>query len=609
MQKIYHWQRLFVAGSLLFAWVSAAQAATYTVTSWEDAGAGTLREAIASANASIGVPDTISFAISNSITVFSTLSVSDPVILEGGGTTLGALNQNITILYLTSQSGGSLVRDLVVVSGGIGLRVDSGGNTIMACRFGTDWADAANRGNTTGARVNGSLNIIGGSAAVQGNVFSGNHWNGMEITGQYNWIAGNLVGLNAAGDAALPNGSYGLVINGGYNVLGGLAPGERNFLSGNGNQGLTLNGGSCRVLGNYFSFNRAGNAVILNGNNTDVLAYGPDCWYEGNYFAIRLFLLNTGANANTVVANTVGLFPDGSGICGTAAGGVTLYGGPSHNSIGLPGGNGNLFAGSSDMGVYLYGAATVSNAVRGNTIVVTGGLPIGIINGAQNGQLPPAITLAAPGGPIAGTADPGENIELFLAEGGGVNDGTVQYLGAATADGSGNWQITSVPAATLGQYLCATATDSQNNTSELSSKVLVQPATPTPTASLTPTITPTRTITITATISPTHTITPTATPTPTSALAGLDLAGKAALAYPNPGKNQITFAVQLTQAAVVRIKLFNLSGERVGQISASLESGTQTLVWDCRDAAPGIYLARISLDGQEKATLKVAVVK
>ena len=414
-----------------------------------------------------------------------------------------------------------------------------------------------------------------------------------------------------------------------------------------------------------------------------MLCYGGHNRYENNYFSRRMFFLNAGAAGNTIVANVVGMFPDGSGFSGSAIDGIYLGNGANGNFVGLPGGNGNLFADTSRACFEISGAGTVHNGFYGNTIVAAGGLPISLLGGANEGQLPPLIHQALPGGPIAGSADPGEYVEVFLAEGGGVNDGTVQYLGAATAGGTGDWSLVSA-SVVLGQYVCATATDADNNTSELSAKALVAVPTATPTATITPTITPTatptgtstitpsRTITptitltatptvtptitstetptatitmtwtvtttpsttptatSTATITPTFTITSTATPsatatpsstptpvatatptaTPTSSLAQVVLGGKFMLAYPNPARERVTFVFHLDAAAEVELVLYNPAGERVARITGDLTAGRgRTLVWNCRDAAPGLYLVRVLKDGGLVETQKIALVK
>lgn len=67
--------------------IGHASAATYTVTSNANAGAGTLRQAITDANASVGVTDTIEFAIGTgqqSIAPTAVLpTISDPLIIDG----------------------------------------------------------------------------------------------------------------------------------------------------------------------------------------------------------------------------------------------------------------------------------------------------------------------------------------------------------------------------------------------------------------------------------------------------------------------------------------------------------------------------------------------
>jgi hypothetical protein len=127
------------------------------------------------------------------------------------------------------------------------------------------------------------------------------------------------------------------------------------------------------------------------------------------------------------------------------------------------------------------------------------------------------------------------------------------------------------------------------------------PASPTPTRTATP-------IVSTATITPTATIPFTLTPTTTSALAGLDLKGKTALAFPNPASDQVRFLVRLSEPAEVKIILRNVSGRLVAQLRENLPAGQgQALIWDCRQTAPGIYLAQVWVDGRLKESQKIAV--
>ncbi len=116
----------------------------------------------------------------------------------------------------------------------------------------------------------------------------------------------------------------------------------------------------------------------------------------------------------------------------------------------------------------------------------------------------------------------------------------------------------------------------------------------------TPTVT--LTVTPTATVSPTITVLPTLTPTPIQPTGPQRVS-----ASPNPGREQILFALPSDQGEAVTIRIYTLSGERAYQLTRA--AGSQaSLVWNCRTAAPGVYLVRIERTGYPKETLKVAVV-
>lgn len=81
------------------------------------------------------------------------------------------------------------------------------------------------------------------------------------------------------------------------------------------------------------------------------------------------------------------------------------------------------------------------------------------------------------------------------------------------------------------------------------------------------------------------------------------------LAYPNPARDRLTFVFHLDAAAKVEIHVYNLAGEQVAALSGDFPAGPgQSLVWNLADVAPGVYVARMAVDGSEKATLKVAVI-
>lgn len=82
------------------------------------------------------------------------------------------------------------------------------------------------------------------------------------------------------------------------------------------------------------------------------------------------------------------------------------------------------------------------------------------------------------------------------------------------------------------------------------------------------------------------------------------------LAYPNPAVDQMQFLIHLETAAEVHLDIYNLTGERIAQITRALPAGRgQVLDWDCGSIAPGIYLVRVLADGNELGIQKIAVVE
>ncbi len=578
-------------------------AAVMLVTSAADTGNNTLRAAVAASNTTTG-QDTIAFAQGTSITVHTPLLVSDPVVVEGAGTTVGSTGDGgaCELFIMQAGSDGSLLRALALVSGVTGARLESDGNSLLGCALGTDWSGAAGRGNTRGAVVTGNGNRLGGTTAGARNVFSGNHAAGLEITGSFNLVLGNYLGLNPAGTAALAN-ENGLVTGlGANNWIGNATAAGRNIISGNRREGLTLDGSRQQVLGNYFGFTAAGSAVVPNGNNASIFIYGNGNWLAANQLANRMFFFGNGSTGNTATANRFGILPVG-GFSGSCLQGVFLGGDAAGNWIGLPGGQGNLIADTTGSGIYADGTTVVRNGFYGNTIVACGDYPIRLLNSANGTHVAPTVQTAVAGGYISGLAVANDYVEVFVAEGNGAQDGTTRYVGSATATG-GAWTVPGdgVPP---GAYVCAIGTDAQNNSSVLSAKVAV--ITPTPTPS--PTISPTSTVSPTHTPAPTQTASPsvTATCTPPGLPAGLSVL---LLTYPNPARETVRFVLEMGSEAEVRVSVYNLHGERVAAVSQRVPAGRdQAVSWDCRNAAPGLYLARIRVNGREIAAAKVAVIR
>lgn len=109
--------------------------------------------------------------------------------------------------------------------------------------------------------------------------------------------------------------------------------------------------------------------------------------------------------------------------------------------------------------------------------------------------------------------------------------------------------------------------------------------------------------TATPTLPTTATITPSATPR----ISGTSSPNRVS-AYPNPGRSQITFASPHDQGEAWEISLYNTAGECVARLRRPADA-PGPLVWSCAQAAPGIYLARVSRQGQPTEKFKLAVTR
>jgi VCBS repeat-containing protein len=269
------------------AMVLSTVAATFTVTNLNDSGAGSLRTAIASANANPG-PDTITFAVAGTINILSQLpALSD----SSGGTTIDGttapgyaaapvvvLNGSGTASFVSGlqiTSANNTVRALQISSfGGWGIDIcctNASGNVGVGNYIGTDGTVAL------GNRVFGNNNRIGTDGdgmndLAERNIISGNVGDGISIGGNGHTVAGNYIGTDVTGATALRNGGGGIFLGGANHRIGTNGDGvsdvaECNVISGNGSNGVTLGGDGGHILsGNYIGINAAGTAALGNAN-------------------------------------------------------------------------------------------------------------------------------------------------------------------------------------------------------------------------------------------------------------------------------------------------------------------------------------------------------
>jgi titin len=437
----------------------------------------------------------------------------------------------------TNGNGTSDVLERNVISGndGWGISIEGSGvsidQTVIAGNYiGTNAAgDAAIPNTEGGVEVSswGTNTLIGTDGdgiadGVEGNVISGNGGPGVLLTSSTSSgtvIAGNYIGIDAAGDAALPN-LYGVQIQYGStnNLIGTDADGtsdelERNVISGNDSNGILFSGDSDQnvVAGNYIGTDAAGNAALPNNKGIRIVQcsnnrIGGTLAAErnvisGNQSAGVVF---DSASANLVQGNYIGTGDSGSGNLGNEGPGVSLIEGSFDNTIGgTTSGAANRITFNGTDGIIL-GDDCYGNNLRGNAIFANGDLGIDLYpgnsvtpndlgdgdGGANNLQNYPVLSSVTSNGgqtAIQGTLNSSGNTTYNLdfyanssCDPSGYGEGEL-YLGSdtVTTDGSGNASFTatlpgSVPAGTC---VTATATDPGGNTSEFSACVGVEGST------------------------------------------------------------------------------------------------------------------------------------
>ena len=423
------------AGLASLAIAGPASAATFTVNFAADAsdptingtcdvggGACTLRAAIQEANANVGPTDLINFAIPgagpHTLGLTSELPlITQPVTINGYSQPGAAPN--------TARIGTNADLRIVLDGSGLveanGFGVQGGGTTIRGL-------DIRGFNEDTPALFDGGGIVFFNLAANTGNR-----------------VTGNFIGTNVAGTAAVRNESGGvLAFNAARVTVGGNSPAERNLISGNGRDGVSL------------------------------------------------------SSENDVEGNLIGVAADGASPLGNGQSGVEISG--SDNTVG--GAVPNVIANNGLDGITLFTGA--GNRFTRNSIFDNGGLGIDLDNEiANNGVTPndpgdadtgdnnlqnyPELQKATNGsgattvqGSLSST--PGQSFEVHFyaspaADPSGFGEGR-SFLGeisVSDSDGDGAIPLTFVssPALSAGQRVTATATSAGGDTSEFSNAVTV----------------------------------------------------------------------------------------------------------------------------------------
>ena len=304
--------------------------------------------------------------------------------------------------------GGTAPSDRNIISAGAtnslsyGIWVTGSGtndNLIEGDYIGTDASGNKSLGNNQGISFYqaGTGNTVGGRVAGAGNVISGSVNTGLITSGNTPGllVEGNFIGTNAAGTAALPNGTEdannpgsdlapGLTVGTAGNTIGGTTPGSGNLISGNINDGIdildydfgTYPGGVDNLVeGNLIGTDVTGTKALPNRNEGIGLSQGAQSNTIGGTQAGAGnvisgndswgIYLDQSSGHNLIQGNFVGTNAQGTGA-------LTNYRGvevdsPANTIGGTAAGAGNVISGNTWGGINI-GASSFDNLIQGNLI-------------------------------------------------------------------------------------------------------------------------------------------------------------------------------------------------------------------------------------------------
>jgi hypothetical protein len=406
-------------------------ASTFTVTTTNDTGAGSLRKAITDANASPGL-DYITFNVGppgSPITILPKSAlpiITSPVVIDGttepgysGSPLVEIRGDNIFVatsgLVVWSTAAGSTIRGIgVSFFPGNGMEIYANSTVVEGCWIGFGINNWELGNSYHGILIEDASSCrIGDSTGLTRNVISCNGRFGILVFGQanINVIQGNYIGLNPSGTLAPGNRWDGIRLNfssaegaGASNTLvGGSTPGARNIISGNDSAGVGLYGAPVtnnRIIGNYIGTNPAGTQAMPNsigvwfqnfsgqitGTSIHNIIGGATIAERNVISGNRMYGIGfvggpSGGTDNMIVGNVVGLDATGLVPLGNGADGISFrlpYGGViSRTQIGgTTSDSANIISANHGAGVSLTGSGVTRIRIVGNSIHGNDGLGI-----------------------------------------------------------------------------------------------------------------------------------------------------------------------------------------------------------------------------------------
>lgn len=349
---------LLLATGLLLA--PTVMAATYQVSTNTDSGAGSLRDAIAQANASVGVADTITFAanVTGTITLTSgNLQVTDPLAIQGPGAAV--LTVSGAGIAVNAVSMGGSATTMTSSRGGVFSFEGPYSENSPSLQGGAMSTMAA-----TASSISG-LTISGGHAYSGGGI----HADDVDLAVDHCVVTGNSA--NYYGGGIWAEGDYSLTVldsvisnntaevGGGLGTNGSVLAIERSTIEGNSATGTGDYGGGGIYIHNDNDHALTLDASTVSGNSSGTNGGG-------------IFIRHSGATISnsTIAGNTAALF---------SGGGIYTFSDPSYYAITISNstvtGNSAPLGGGVSVNSYgyygSYGSVSSSNSVIAGNLATT----------------------------------------------------------------------------------------------------------------------------------------------------------------------------------------------------------------------------------------------
>ncbi len=387
----------------------------------------------------------------NGVDIRGTNTVSNAVIgnylgLDAtGANAIGNTFNGVSVAFEANST--QVINNVSSSNGDIGIIVYFANNAVVQGNYvGLNAAGTVGRGNlgNAGILVGGAQNTLVGTNGdgvndlAERNTVSANSQEGIQLeqNSTNTTVAGNYIGTNATGTAAIGNGFAGILLWAGANNnrIGTNGDGnsdalERNLISGNSGSGIQIEGSGTnnnRIAGNYIGTNAAGTASIPNAGvgvymagtasgtriGTDGNGVADDA--ERNVISGNLsygISINDAGTTNTVVAgNYVGTDASGLLDLGNKLSAVRINGSSGNTVGGSIAASRNILSGNGDTtSIFAYGVLLENGSSNNNLLGNYIGLGSDGTTAVGNQRTGVAI-VASPNNTIGGTTSAARNI-------------------------------------------------------------------------------------------------------------------------------------------------------------------------------------------------------